>query len=659
MADLRTNFLGVKSPNPFWLASAPPTDRKVNVERAFRAGWGGVVWKTLGEAGPPVVNVSGARYGAIHGPDRRLIAMNNIELITDRDLEINLQEIKEVKRAWPDRALIVSLMVPCEEKSWEAILARVEETECDGVELNFGCPHGMSERGMGSAVGQVPEYVEMVARWCKAHTRMPVIVKLTPNITDIRQPARAAKNGGADAVSLINTINSIMNIDLDHMTPDVVIDGKGTHGGMCGPAVKPIALSMVSEIARDSVCAGLPISAIGGITTWRDAAEFIALGAGTVQVCTAAMTYGFKVVQEMVTGLADYMDAKGYATIEDFRGRAIPSITDWQYLNLNYVAKAEIDQKLCIQCGRCHIVCEDTSHQAIFARINGKRQFVVNEAECVGCNSARSSVRSRTASRSCIKSQASIRAPGSTMTARPATGRRIRTTRRSTPRRRSSGCASDVPAPVGSRRRRSRGPAGDCALSGNGDIMAVRQGRRCRLSVRPSCSRSDEGERASYRLRPNAMTLALDRLLPRALIVIALAALLAGGAAWAAGDPTLADWLWAAGAIPVIVGLVVSIVARPPRGPPWRGRGRASVHDRGAGARRISRRPSSWRSCMRAAPRSRNSRSPAQSATCRSLIDRAPARRASGTRGRGGRRSRRGGRGRRSAPRARGRGPSG
>jgi dihydropyrimidine dehydrogenase (NAD+) subunit PreA len=155
---------------------------------------------------------------------------------------------------------------------------------------------------------------------------------------------------------------------------------------MCGPAVKPIALSMVSEIARDPTCAGLPISAIGGITTWRDAAEFIALGAGTVQVCTAAMTYGFKVVQEMATGLADYMDAKGCATIEDFRGRAVSSITDWQYLNLNYVAKAEINQDLCIQCGRCHIVCEDTSHQAIFASLNGRRKFVVNDAECVGCN---------------------------------------------------------------------------------------------------------------------------------------------------------------------------------------------------------------------------------------------------------------------------------
>jgi dihydropyrimidine dehydrogenase (NAD+) subunit PreA len=386
MVDLRANFLGIKSPNPYWLASAPPTDRKVNVERAFRAGWGGVVWKTLGEAGPPIVNVSGARYGALYGPDRRLVAFNNIELITDRDLEINLREITEVKREWPDRALVVSLMVPCDEDSWRKILARVEETGCDGVELNFGCPHGMSERGMGSAVGQVPEYIEMVARWCKAHTRMPVIVKLTPNITDVRHAARAAKKGGADAVSLINTINSIMAVDLDAMAPAHAVDGKGTHGGMCGPAVKPIALSMVSEIARDRQTAGLPISGIGGVTTWRDAAEFIALGAGNVQVCTAVMTYGFKIIDELTSGLKTFMAAKGYASIEDFRGRAVANVVDWQYLNLNYVAKAEIDQSLCIKCGRCHIACEDTSHQAIFAAVNGERKFVVNDAECVGCN---------------------------------------------------------------------------------------------------------------------------------------------------------------------------------------------------------------------------------------------------------------------------------
>ena len=207
MADLRSDFVGIKSPNPFWLASAPPTDKEYNVVRAFKAGWGGVVWKTLGED-PPIVNVT-SRYGAMHLNDDKMIGFNNIELITDRPLEINLREIKQVKRDWPDRALVVSLMVPCEETAWSQILNRVEETGADAVELNFGCPHGMSERGMGSAVGQVPDYVEMVARWCKAHTRMPVLVKLTPNVTNILGPARAAQKGGADGVSLINTINSI------------------------------------------------------------------------------------------------------------------------------------------------------------------------------------------------------------------------------------------------------------------------------------------------------------------------------------------------------------------------------------------------------------------------------------------------------------------
>jgi len=384
LADLRSEFVGIRTPNPFWLASAPPTDKEYNVVRAFKAGWGGVVWKTLGED-PPIVNVSGPRYGAIHSGDRRLIGLNNLELITDRELEVNLEEIKRVKRDWPDRGLLVSLMVPCEEPSWQWILKRVEETACDGVELNFGCPHGMSERGMGSAVGQVPEYIEMVARWCKAATRMPVVVKLTPNITDIRYPARAAHKGGADAVSLVNTINSITSVDLDLFAPEPTIDGKGSHGGYCGPAIKPIAMSMVSEIARDKETYGFPISGIGGITTWRDAAEFMALGATNVQVCTAAMTYGFKIVEEMKSGLSRYLDEKGMA-LTDLIGRAVPNISDWQYLNLNYVTKALIDQDLCIQCGRCHIVCEDTSHQAITATKDGKRHFEVVDSACVGCN---------------------------------------------------------------------------------------------------------------------------------------------------------------------------------------------------------------------------------------------------------------------------------
>ncbi len=386
MANLANEFLGIKSPNPFWLASAPPTDKAYNVERAFKQGWGGVVWKTLGEDGPPIVNVNGPRYGAIFGPDRKLAGFNNIELITDRPLQLNLREIKQVKKNWPDRAVVVSLMVPCEEDAWKAILPLVEETGADGVELNFGCPHGMSERGMGSAVGQVPEYIEMVTRWVKANTRMPVIVKLTPNITDIRYPARAALKGGADAVSLINTINSITGVNLDSFAPEPTIDNKGTHGGYCGPAVKPIALNMVGEIARDEQTRGLPISAIGGITNWRDAAEFMALGAGNVQICTAAMVYGFKIVKEMISGLSNWMDKNNYNSLDDFIGKAVPNITDWQYLNLNYITKARINQDLCISCGRCYIACEDTSHQAISNIKNGERYFEVKEEECVGCN---------------------------------------------------------------------------------------------------------------------------------------------------------------------------------------------------------------------------------------------------------------------------------
>jgi dihydropyrimidine dehydrogenase (NAD+) subunit PreA len=383
MANLTSNFIGIKSPNPFWLASAPPTDKAYNVERAYEAGWGGVVWKTLGSEGPPVVNVSGPRYGAIWGADRRLLGLNNIELITDRPLQINLDEIKAVKRKWRDRALVISLMVPCDEESWKDILHRIEDTEADGVELNFGCPHGMAERGMGSAVGQVPEYIEMVTRWVKKHSRMPCIVKLTPNINDIRKPAEAAHAGGADAVSLINTINSITSVNLDSFAPEPMIDGKGTHGGYCGPAVKPIALNMVAEIARNPATRDLPISGIGGVTTWRDAAEFLALGAGNVQVCTAAMTYGFKIVSEMISGLSDYLDDKGME-LSDLVGRATPNVTDWQFLNLNYVTKAVINQDDCIKCGRCFAACEDTSHQAI--AMSADRTFTVKDEECVACN---------------------------------------------------------------------------------------------------------------------------------------------------------------------------------------------------------------------------------------------------------------------------------
>jgi dihydropyrimidine dehydrogenase (NAD+) subunit PreA len=360
--DLRVRGFagGIDAPNPFWLASAPPTNTGEMIKRAFDAGWGGAVWKTIGER---VTNVS-SRYSATDWDGRRMMGFNNIELISDRPLEVNLREMAEVKKRYPQHAVIASLMVASTRAAWHAIVARAEDAGADGLELNFGCPHGMSERGMGSAVGQVPEYAEMITAWVKERARTPVLVKLTPNITDIRTVARAAKRGGADGLSAINTINSITGIDLDTLTPRPDVDGKSSHGGYCGPAVRPIALNMVQQVMGDPESA-LPLSGIGGIGNWRDAAEFILLGCGTVQVCTAAMHYGYRIVEDMIDGLANWMRAKGFNTIEDFLGLSLPKVTEWKYLNLNYKIVAHIDEQKCIGCDLCHIACWDGAHQCI------------------------------------------------------------------------------------------------------------------------------------------------------------------------------------------------------------------------------------------------------------------------------------------------------
>src|SRR3984885_6734754 len=249
MADLRINFAGIRSPNPFWLASAPPTNSGAQIHRAFEAGWGGAVWKTIGA---PVLNVSN-RYGAWHYGGQKMLAINNVELISDRPLEVNLREIADVKRHWPDRAVVVSAMVESLAEAWSDIVHRIEDTGADAVELNYGCPHGMSERGMGAAVGQVPEYCEQITSWVKSAAKILVIVKLTPNITNIALSARAALAGGADGLSLINTLNSITGVDLDSFEIPPSIGGKGGHGGYAGPAVKPIALNMLAALGTDDV----------------------------------------------------------------------------------------------------------------------------------------------------------------------------------------------------------------------------------------------------------------------------------------------------------------------------------------------------------------------------------------------------------------------
>jgi dihydropyrimidine dehydrogenase (NAD+) subunit PreA len=360
MADLSIRFAGkIHSPNPFWLASGPPANCGDQVRRAFDAGWGGAVWKTIGE---PIVNVS-SRYSSVDWNGQRMMGLNNIELISDRPIETNLREIAEVKKQYPKHAVIASLMVESKRETWHEMVKRAEDSGADGLELNFGCPHGMSERGMGSAVGQVPEYTTLITSWVKEVARTPVLVKLTPNVTDIRVMARAAKKGGADGLSAINTINSITGIDLDTFTPRPNVGGLSAHGGYCGPAVKPIALHLVQQVASEPDSP--PVSGIGGVANWQDAAEFILLGCQSVQVCTAAMHYGFRIVEDMIDGLSNWMDEKGFATIEDFRGRSLPRVTDWGRLDLNYKIVARIDPAKCIGCDLCYIACWDGAHQCI------------------------------------------------------------------------------------------------------------------------------------------------------------------------------------------------------------------------------------------------------------------------------------------------------
>ena len=384
MADLSVNMCGIKSPNPFWLASAPPTNTYDQVARSFDCGWGGAVWKTIGD---PIVNVS-SRYSSVNFGSRRMMGLNNIELISDRPIDENLDEIRRVKRKYPHHAVIASLMVEPKREIWHDIVKRTEDTGCDGLELNFGCPHGMSERGMGAAVGQVPEYTQQITEWVKEVAQTPVLVKLTPNISKVNYVGRAAKQGGADGLSLINTINSITGIDLDTFVPRPIVSDSSSHGGYCGPAVKPIALNMVHEICSDSEIV-LPVSGIGGIETWQDAVEFFLLGASTVQVCTAVMHYGYRIVEGMIDGLSNWMDEKGFETIADFRGKTLNHVNNWGNLDLNYKIVANIDQDKCIHCGLCYIACEDGAHQSIKhtkAKGNESSLYTINEETCVGCN---------------------------------------------------------------------------------------------------------------------------------------------------------------------------------------------------------------------------------------------------------------------------------
>jgi len=328
MPTLATTVDGLKLPNPFVIASGPPGTNLNVIARAFRDGWGAVIAKTISLDASKVVNVT-PRYGKLHAASGEVIGWENIELISDRPFRIWLEEFKKCKDMFPEGVLIASVMEEYNKDAWLEIVQRSEAAGVDGFELNFSCPHGLPERKMGSAMGQDPEILEEVCGWVKGATKKPVWAKMTPNITHIEEPSRAALRGGSTGISAINTIRSVIGVNLDTLRPEPSVEGYTTPGGYSSRAVKPIALRMVMEIA-EMIRQEYPdrsLSAIGGVESGNDAAEFILLGADTVQVCTGVMKHGYECVKAMKEELLAFMEKHQFETLADFKGKSLPYFT--------------------------------------------------------------------------------------------------------------------------------------------------------------------------------------------------------------------------------------------------------------------------------------------------------------------------------------------
>jgi dihydroorotate dehydrogenase subfamily 1 len=328
MPTLATTVDGLKFPNPFVIGSGPPGTNLSVINRAFREGWGGVIAKTVSLDSSKVINVT-PRYAKLHATDGEVVGWENIELISDRPFAIWLDEFKKCKDINAQGILIASIMEEYEKDAWIEIVQRSEAAGVDAFELNFSCPHGLPERKMGAAMGQDPEILEEVCSWVAGATKKPVWAKMTPNITHIEDPSRAALRGGATGISAINTIRSVMGVNLETLRPEPSVEGYTTPGGYSSKAVKPIALRMVMEIATmiKSEFPGRTLSGLGGVETGEDAAQFILLGADTVQVCTGVMKFGYECVKPMCDQLLAFMSKHKFETLADFKGKSLPYFT--------------------------------------------------------------------------------------------------------------------------------------------------------------------------------------------------------------------------------------------------------------------------------------------------------------------------------------------
>ena len=378
--DLSVNFCGVKFKNPFLLSSSPVSNSAEMVARSFDAGWGGVVFKTLNSDRLPIIHPS-PRMHCVHYGSKKEMAVQNVEMISDRPLKDNLMEYHYLKKNYPDHPIIASIMGFFTDE-WVYLAKTAEDNGADMLELNFSCPH-MCIEGAGHKVGQAFKLLEGFTAAVKQAVSIPVIAKMTPNITDMNEPAMYAKQGGADAISAINTVRGISSIGLDDYVPTPNVFGKGAISGTSGPAVRPIGLNFIASMAKN-MGLGLPLSGIGGIETWIDALEYILVGASTVQVTTGIMHYGYRIVEDMIEGLSDYMAARGVGSVSDLVGKALPNLHETESFELDRQGITQYDLDRCIGCGQCYIVCRDAAGQAL-EWDNASRRPKLIEEKCLSC----------------------------------------------------------------------------------------------------------------------------------------------------------------------------------------------------------------------------------------------------------------------------------
>lgn len=378
MSLLETDICGIPLENPFIVASASPTATIELIENSFKAGWAGVITKTIK---PDFMDIHDARprFNVIK-EGRKIIGFENFELVSKKELSYWVEGIKYLKEKYPTKVIIASIMGDNTRESWQDLAKILEEAGSDAIEVNFSCPHGMPEMGVGAAVGQNPEITEKITYWVKSVINIPLIVKLTPNVTSVEVIADAATKGGADAFAAINTVESLSGVNLETFDPLPSVNGMSTYGGLSGKAVKPIGLRIVSQVARSQ---DQQIMGIGGISTWKDAMEYMAVGASSIQICTEVMISGFDIVKEMILKTEEYLEKKGFTSVKEVIGKALPKLTSHEKLTKDSPIIADVDTEICTGCNLCVKACRDGGYDSITME---DRVAVVDEVTCDGCS---------------------------------------------------------------------------------------------------------------------------------------------------------------------------------------------------------------------------------------------------------------------------------